>query len=82
MINIHDLPHDACVRHPKLPKSALLSVSLRGFDPRRRKVAKMRFANAVRIEVFGIEIVIRRPWLAGPVRQLHPELFAEEQPHE
>lgn len=79
-MNIHNLKHDAHVRHPGLPKSNWLSMNFRGFSVRRTRFMKMRMANAVALWVFGIEVVIRRPWLAGPARQLHPELFKGEQP--
>lgn len=81
-MNIYDMPHDAYVSHPGLPKAAFLSINLRGFDLRRKRLTKMRAANAARIEFFGIDIVVRRPWLAGPARQLHPELFTKEASHD
>lgn len=74
-MSIHDMKHDAFVRHPLLPKASWLFVSFRGFSMRNRRLAKFRMANTLMLRFFGIEVVIRRPWLAGSARQLHPELF-------
>ncbi len=79
-MNIHDLPFDAHVHHRHLPRSSWLRVNFRGLDLTRRALSKMRFANAARFELFGIEVIVRRPWLAGPARQLHPELFPKKEP--
>lgn len=79
-MSIYDLKHDAHVRHPGLPKASWVSINARGLSLRRPRFMKFRVANAVTLWVFGIEFVIRRPWLAGPARQLHPELFKGEQP--
>ncbi|WP_312139956.1 hypothetical protein [Stutzerimonas nitrititolerans] len=79
-MSIHSLKHDAHVRHPSLPKASWISVDFRCFSLRRPRFMKMRMANAASVWVFGISVVIRRPWLAGPARQLHPELFEGEQP--
>ena len=74
-MNIHAMKHDAHVYHPLLPKASWVSINFRGFSLRRPRFMKMRMANAVTLWVFGIEVVIRRPWLAGPARQLHSELW-------
>ena len=79
-MNIHSLKHDAHVSHPGLPKANWISIDFRGFSLRRPRLMRMRLANAASFWVFGINVVIRRPWLAGPARQLHPELFKGAQP--
>lgn len=76
-MNIYDLKHDAHVSHPGLPRASWLNVDFRCFSLKRPRFMKMRVANALSIYLFGVNIVIRRPWLAGPARQLHPELFPE-----
>lgn len=75
--SIHSMKHDDHVYHRRLPKASWVYVGLSGFSLRGRRFMRFRMANALSIWVFGIEIVIRRPWLAGPARQLHPELFKE-----
>lgn len=77
MKDIHRMKHDALVYHPNLPKASWLIIDCRGFSLRRPRFMKMRMANAASVWVLGINVVIRRPWLAGPARQLHPELFME-----
>jgi len=74
---IHKLKHDDHVYHRGLPKASWINVDLRGLSLSRPWFAKMRFANAVSYFLFGASVVVRRPWLAGPARQLHPELFKD-----
>ncbi|ASN72943.1 hypothetical protein 8S6_12 [uncultured Caudovirales phage] len=75
-MNIHSMPHDATVKHKALPKSCLLKVT---FLPWRyqacRSFMRSRGANHLSIWAWRFHVVIRRPWMAGPARQLHPELF-------
>jgi hypothetical protein len=75
-MSIHSLPHNAKVIHSKLPKASMLNIS---FLPWRYQVHRnymhTRGANFAAIWLWRFQIVIRRPWMAGPARQLHPELF-------
>ena len=75
-MSIHSMPHDATVKHKGLPKSCLLKVT---FLPWRYQVGtrflRSRGANFASVWMWRFNVVIRRPWLAGPARQLHPELF-------
>lgn len=79
-MSIHNMKHDAHVRHPGLPKASWINISFRSFSLRRPRFMKFRVANAVTLWVFGVEVVVRRPWLAGPARQLRPELFKGDKP--
>jgi len=77
-MDIYSLHHRAHVRHPMLPKASLIKVTFFRF-PCGFKWSTMRMANALRIQAWRFEIVVRRPWLAGPARQLHPELWQSAQ---
>lgn len=75
-MDIHSMPHNSVVKHKDLPRSCLLKIA---FLPLRYPVGKnfmrSRGANFLALWVWRFEIVIRRPWMAGPARQLHPKLF-------
>ena len=75
-MNIGKMPHDAKIHHKGLPRASLLSVK---FLPLRypvgRQIMRMRGANFFTVWIWRFEISIRRSWMAGPARQLHPELF-------
>lgn len=76
MTSIHDLPFDAHVKHAGLPKASFLRVSwCKGL---RSRFLKTRGANYFCFWFGPLEVTWRRPWLAGPARQLHPELFNKE----
>lgn len=74
-MSIFKMRHDEHVYHPGLPKANWISVDLRGFRMSRPYFLKMRLANAIDFWFFGVNVVLRRPWLAGPARQLYPQLF-------
>ena len=75
-MDIHSMPHNAEVKHKDLPKACLLTVTFLPFRyPVGRNFMRSRGANFLALWVWRFEIVIRRPWMAGPARQLHPELF-------
>ena len=73
--SIWEMHHSRYVRHPGLPKAKWIKVELLPFSGR---YSKMRGANFLSIYWWRINIVIRRPWLAGPARQLHPELWKSQ----
>lgn len=60
-----------------LPKASLFTIHWRWwwFKGGYGFFRKMRIANALCIWVGPIDMVIRRPCLIGPARQLHPEAF-------
>lgn len=61
------------VKHPSLPKSNLVTIK---FFSHKWIYYTTRMANARQFFVLrNISIVVRRPWLKGPAKQLHPELF-------
>lgn len=75
-MDIHSMPHNAKVKHKNLPKSCLLKVTFLPLRyPLGNNFMRIRGANFLAIFVWRFEIVIRRPWMAGPARQLHPNLF-------
>lgn len=79
MSTIDHLPSRAFVSHPDLPKASWLKVSWLPFHYScALRVLSIRGANFYDVWIWRLNIVIRRPWLAGPARQLHPELFREE----
>lgn len=41
---------------------------------------KTRGANYTQVWVGPVTVIRRAPWLAGPARQLHPELFSSSNP--
>ena len=71
------------VKHKDLPKAPLLKISFGRHWFRVSKIQrgrlfkKMRHANCVSIFVGPVHIIARRPYLAGPARQLHPHLFRD-----
>lgn len=60
-----------------LPKAKLFTIHWRWwwFKGGYGFLSQMRIANALCISVGPIDMVIRRPYLIGPARQLHPEAF-------
>ncbi|WP_411750013.1 hypothetical protein [Serratia marcescens] len=61
------------VKHPLLPKSNLITIKI---FSHKWIYYTTRMANARQFFVLrNISIVVRRPWLKGPAKQLHPELF-------
>lgn len=64
------------IRHPNLPKSSLISVKSYKHGWWFHTV---RIANAREFWLLcRFHILVRRPWLSGPAKQLHPELFSDE----
>lgn len=64
------------IRHPNLPKSCLISV--RGCKSG-WWFYTVRLANARTFWLLSMfHITVRRPWLSGPAKQLHPELFSDK----
>ncbi|HGM6877938.1 TPA: hypothetical protein ACKQDI_003662 [Serratia marcescens] len=62
------------VKHPLLPKSNLITI--RPFIHHKWWFCTFRYANARDFFVFKfVKFTVRRPWLKGPAKQLHPELF-------
>lgn len=59
----------------KLPKASLISVRLLSNKPA-FWFLKNRLANAYRIQVSRVVIVVRAPWLERSARALYPHLFS------
>jgi hypothetical protein len=75
-MSIENLPHSAKVRHKNLPKASLINIRFLPLKyPVGRQFMRVRGANFSTVWIWRFEISIRRSWLAGPARQLHPELF-------
>lgn len=61
-----------------LPKAGLISF---GWSFRYFYFARMRLANAMRVQIGWLSIMFRMPWLEFSARALHPERF-EDQSHD
>lgn len=59
----------------KLPKASLIRVRKIAHARSSRFFLKMRGANFLQLYVGPFDICIRMPWLVGPAKSLHPELF-------
>ncbi|WP_146074526.1 hypothetical protein [Pectobacterium brasiliense] len=62
-------------KHPDLPRARLIRIHLCFVKKWFWRGHTVRIANAREFFWLGINVVIRRPWLADPARVLHPELF-------
>lgn len=61
----------------RLPKARLFSIY---WDKHFRQwpwFYHFRFANARLVFLGPLRFTLRAPWLEGPARQLHPEVFAQ-----
>ncbi len=57
----------------KLPRASLLRVK---FSIEPWYYAKFRLANAMRLQIGGLMIQFRMPWLPHVAKRLHPEIYA------